>query len=88
MTPPRSFATRFDIPREVFRDAFWRAPLSRKIMAGYFDDVRKLADDLGLRPPIARKVWQLLRIDGEPSRYRSEPARRHNPPTARPAAAS
>ncbi len=88
MAPPQSFATRFDIPREVFREAFWRAPRSRRILAGYFDDVRKLADDLGLRPPLARKVWQLLHIDGDSSRYRSEPARRLNPPTARSAAAS
>ncbi|MQY17513.1 AurF N-oxygenase family protein [Nocardia macrotermitis] len=83
MTPPKSFATRFDIPLEVFKDAFWRAPLSRQVLSGYFDDVRKLADDLGLRPPLARKVWQLLHIDGDSSRYRSEPPRRLNPPTAR-----
>ncbi|MFF0492485.1 AurF N-oxygenase family protein [Nocardia sp. NPDC003482] len=76
MAPPRSFARQFDIPREVIREAFWRAPHSKRVLAGYFDDVRKLADDLGLRTPAARLLWRALGIDGPTSRYRSEPARR------------
>ncbi|RDI52815.1 AurF N-oxygenase family protein [Nocardia mexicana] len=76
MAPPRSFARRFDIPREVIKEAFWRAPASRRILSGYFDDVRKLADDLGLLPAPARMLWRALNIDGPTSRYRSEPVRR------------
>ncbi|RDI67227.1 AurF N-oxygenase family protein [Nocardia pseudobrasiliensis] len=76
MAPPRSFARQFDIPREVMREAFWRAPNSRRILSGYFDDVRKLADDLGLMKPPARLLWRALGIDGPTSRYRSEPLRR------------
>ena len=75
MLPPRSFARRFDIPREVFAEAFWRAPHSRRILSGYFGDVRKLADDLGLMTPVAKRLWSLLHIDGEPSRHRGEPIR-------------
>ncbi|MCM6775595.1 diiron oxygenase [Nocardia sp. CDC159] len=76
MTPPRSFARQFDIPREVIREAFWGAPHSRRILSGYFDDVRKLADDLGLRRRPARLLWRALGIDGPAARYRGEPARR------------
>ncbi|GAB2690066.1 AurF N-oxygenase family protein [Nocardia thraciensis] len=76
MAPPRSFGRRFDIPREVVKEAFWRAPASRRILSSYFDDVRKLADDLGLLPAPARMLWRALNIDGPTSRYRSEPVRR------------
>ncbi|MBF6327014.1 AurF N-oxygenase family protein [Nocardia transvalensis] len=76
MAPPRSFAARFDIPREVIKEAFWRAPTSRRILSGYFDDVRKLAGDLGMLNPATRLLWRALHIDGPPSRYRSEPDRR------------
>ncbi|MFD0361483.1 diiron oxygenase [Nocardia sp. GCM10030253] len=76
MTPPRSFATKFDIPREVIKEAFWRSPEARKILTGYFGDMRSLADELGLMNPVTRRLWKMLHIDGAPSRYRSEPERR------------
>ncbi|MEV0338187.1 diiron oxygenase [Nocardia sp. NPDC050713] len=76
MVPPRSFAKDFDIPREVFRDAFWRAPQSRRILSGYFGDIRKLAGELGLMNPVTKRVWSMLHIDGDAARYRSEPERR------------
>ncbi|MGE4427046.1 MAG: diiron oxygenase [Solirubrobacteraceae bacterium] len=75
MTPPKAFQQRFDIPRSVFREAFWQAPASQRIMASYFGDMRALADDLGLMNPVSRQVWRRLGIDGEPSRYRGEPDR-------------
>jgi hypothetical protein len=77
MAPPRSFAKEFDIPREVIREAFWDAPHARRILSGYFGDMRKLADELGLMNPVTRKLWSLLHVDGEPSRYRGEPERRN-----------
>lgn len=76
MTPPRSFARRFDIPRTVFEEAFWHSTHSRRILSGYFGDMRALADELGLMNPVTRPLWRLLRIDGERSRYRGEPERR------------
>jgi hypothetical protein len=76
MTPPKSFADEFDIPRDVYREAFWHSPRSRQIMAGYFGDMRALATELGFMNPLTRRLWKLCGIDGEPSRYRGEPDRR------------
>ncbi len=43
-----------------------------------FGDVRMLCEDTGLmNPPFAKLMWRLCKIDGPPSRYRSEPARQH-----------
>ncbi len=75
MTSPRSLARQFEIPDEVYREAFWRSPASKKIMAGYFGDMRALATELGFMNPVTRRLWKLMGIDGEPSRYRGEPER-------------
>ncbi|WP_067702667.1 AurF N-oxygenase family protein [Nocardia jejuensis] len=76
MAPPPSFARTFDIPRSVIKEAFWEAPSSRKILSGYFGDMRKLAGDMGLMNPVTRTLWKVLHVDGDESRYRSEPERR------------
>jgi hypothetical protein len=75
MTPPRSFARQFEIPDEVMREAFWHSPRSRKIMADYFDDMRALATQTGLMNRVTKRLWKLMHIDGEASRYRGEPQR-------------
>jgi P-aminobenzoate N-oxygenase AurF len=75
MTPPKSFAKEFDVPADVFKEAFWHGPKSRKIMAGYFGDMRALATELGFMNPLTKRLWKLMGIDGEPSRYRGEPIR-------------
>jgi len=75
MTSPRSFQQQFEIPPEVYKDAFWRSPASKKIMASYFGDMRALATELGFMNPVTRRLWRLMGIDGEPSRYRGEPER-------------
>ena len=82
MTPPHSMMAEFDIPRDVYRQAFWRSPQSRRILAGYFGDMRKLADDLGLRKQWVRPLWKVLHIDGPPSRHRGEPERTVMPTSA------
>jgi hypothetical protein len=79
MTPPRSFAKRFEIPPEVYREAFWDSPASRRIMASYFGDMRALATELGFMNRVTRRLWRLMGIDGEPSRFRSEPDRGARP---------
>ncbi|MDO8188634.1 diiron oxygenase [Conexibacter sp. JD483] len=76
MTPPGSLAKRLEIPRDVFEQAFWRSPVSRRIMASYFGDMRALAEEVGLINRASRRLWQRLGIDGERSRYRGEPDRR------------
>ncbi|WP_433576524.1 AurF N-oxygenase family protein [Nocardia brasiliensis] len=73
--PTRRFRTDCDIPRSVVRDVFWRTPHSRAGLRENFADVRMLATDLGLINPVSRILWKISRIDGDASRYRSEPAR-------------
>ncbi len=75
MTSPRALKKEFDIPDDVYREAFWRSPKSRAIMASYFGDMRALATDTGLMTRAGRRMWKLMGIDGEPSRYRGEPDR-------------
>ncbi len=75
MTSPRSMQRRLGIPDEVYREAFWRSPTSKAIMASYFGDMRALATDTGLMNRVSRRVWKWCGIDGEASRYRGEPDR-------------
>ncbi|MFN6554924.1 AurF N-oxygenase family protein [Mycolicibacterium septicum] len=82
IVPPRAFWKEFDIPRSVRKDLFFRAPESRKILRDMFGDVRMLCHDTGLMNPVAKLMWKVCKIDGPPSRYRSEPQRQHLIPVA------
>ena len=77
--PPRTFARQFGIPRRVFKAAYWRSAQSRQIMAESAADVRRVAEDLGLRTVWTRWIWRLLGIDGRLPRYRGEPDRCSSP---------
>ncbi|MCX6483223.1 MAG: diiron oxygenase [Mycobacterium sp.] len=77
MVPPRSFFRQFGIPRGVRKELFFRAPESRQLLRDMFADVRMLCHDTGLMNPAAKLVWRMCKIDGAPSRFRSEPQRRH-----------
>lgn len=77
IVPPRSFFREFDIPRSVRKELFFRAPESRQVLRDMFGDVRMLCYDTNLMNPVARLVWRMCKIDGPPSRYRSEPQRAH-----------
>jgi hypothetical protein len=77
IVPPRAFWKEFDIPRSVRKDIFFKSPESRKMLRDMFGDVRMLCQDTGLMNPLAKLMWRLCRINGEPSRYRSEPQRQH-----------
>jgi hypothetical protein len=81
VVPPRSFWREFDIPRSVRKELFFRAPESRQTLRDMFGDVRMLAHEVGMMNPVARLVWRICKIDGPPSRYRSEPQRGHVLPT-------
>lgn len=74
--PPKSFWKRFDIPKQVRKDLFWQQKQSRKALRNYFGDVRMLAKDAGLMNPASKLVWKACKIDGDTSRFRSEPIRR------------
>jgi hypothetical protein len=77
IVPPRAFWKEFDIPRAVRKDIFFGSPEARVMLRDMFGDVRMLAHDTGLMNPLAKLVWRSCRINGEPSRYRSEPQRQH-----------
>lgn len=77
MGPPRNFARQFGVPRRVFKTAYWRSPESRRMMAEGAADVRRIADDLGLRPSWARWLWRAFGVEGRIPRYRGEPDRCH-----------
>lgn len=77
IVPPRSFWKTFDIPRSVRKDVFFRSPESRQMLRDMFGDVRMLCHDTGLINPLAKLVWRICKIDGRPSRFRSEPQRQH-----------
>ncbi len=76
---PRSFARQFGIPRQVFKSAYWRSDQSRRMMADSAADVRRTAEELGLRTVWSRWIWRALGIDGRVPRYRSEPDRTRRP---------
>jgi hypothetical protein len=47
-----------------------------------YGDVRMLCDDVGLMNPVALLLWRICKINGQPSRYRGEPQRAHQPSPA------
>ena len=77
VVPPRAFWKEFDIPRSVRKEIFFRSPESRQFLRDMFADVRMLCHETGLMNPAAKLVWRICKINGAPSRYRSEPQRQH-----------
>ncbi|NKZ15466.1 diiron oxygenase [Mycolicibacterium septicum DSM 44393] len=75
LTPPRSFARQFQVPRQTFKAAFWRSDQSRQMLAESAADARRVADSLGLRTIWSRWIWRVLGIDGRLPRFRGEPNR-------------
>lgn len=75
--PPKAFWKEFDIPRSVRKELFFRLPESRQFLRDMFGDVRMLCHEIGLMNPVAKVVWRICKIDGRPSRFRSEPHRQH-----------
>ena len=60
VTPPRSFARQFGVPRRTFKSAYWRSGHSRRMMAESAADARRVADQLGLRTVWSRWIWRVL----------------------------
>jgi hypothetical protein len=73
MIPPKAFRREFGIPRSVMKELYWKAPESRERLRSMFTDARMLAEQAGLMTRTSRLMWRLCKIDGRPSRYRSEP---------------
>jgi hypothetical protein len=75
MTSPKAIKRRFNVPDDVWREAFWGDRRSKQIMASYFNDMRALTDEIGWRNRWTKPIWRWCGIDGEPSRFRGEPER-------------
>lgn len=73
LVPGREFRREFNIPKSVIKDLYWRSPESRERLSDTFADVRMLAEETGFMNPVSRRLWRWLKIDGRPSRFRSEP---------------
>jgi P-aminobenzoate N-oxygenase AurF len=82
VVPSRRFFRQFDIPRSVRTELFSHAPDSGQPLRDMYADIRMLCHDLGLMNPVALLMWRICRINGRPSRYRSEPQRAHLPSPA------
>jgi hypothetical protein len=76
IVPPYREMARVGVPKDVYVEAFLTGSTARRLMAGYFNDMRRLALDTGLINPVSRWLWKRLGIWGAPSRYRGEPDRR------------
>jgi len=74
LVPPKQMREEFGIPKSVMKELYWDSPEARARLSEVFADVRMLAEEAGLMTKVSRRVWKLLKIDGRPNRYRSEPA--------------
>ncbi|MBO9521281.1 MAG: diiron oxygenase [Nocardioidaceae bacterium] len=74
MVPGKEMTRDVGVPKKVLDEVFWESPEGEEMLRELFSDVRMLAEELGLMNPVSRRVWKALRIDGRPSRYRSQPA--------------
>jgi len=74
MVPSKQARRDMGIPDEVAKGIWWGAAESKKTLRDMFTDVRMLADELGLRNPVAKLLWKAFKIDGKPARFRGQPA--------------
>jgi hypothetical protein len=74
LVPSRQARKDMGIPRSVVKDVYWRREESRRALRDLFADVRMLAENAGMMNRVSRLLWKLLKIDGRPSRFRSQPS--------------
>jgi hypothetical protein len=74
MVPSKQARRDMGIPDEVAKEIWWSSEESSNLLQELFGDVRMLADNLGIRKGPAKLLWKALRINGRPSRFRSEPS--------------
>jgi hypothetical protein len=71
--PTEELTTEMGVPKKVVKELYWNTPESEKMLRDFFGDVRMLAEDIGVMNPVSRVIWKAMRINGRPSRFRSEP---------------
>lgn len=74
LVPSKKAQRDMGIPDDVMRQVYWESEESRKFLRDLFGDVRMLTENAGMMNPVARRVWRAMKIDGKPSRFRSEPS--------------
>jgi hypothetical protein len=74
LKPSRQARKDMGLPRSVYKDLYWGTPQARTQLRDLFADVRMLAEKTGLTNRLSKLIWKLLKIDGRPSRFRSEPS--------------
>ncbi|WP_018157024.1 AurF N-oxygenase family protein [Demetria terragena] len=74
MKPSKQMVQDLQIPEDVVKEIWWKSDRSAKVLRDMFGDVRMLAEETGLMNRTSRRVWSLMKINGRPSRFRSQPA--------------
>ncbi|WP_028479654.1 diiron oxygenase [Nocardia sp. CNY236] len=74
LIPSRQFFEKFDVPKDVRKQAYYSADAARYV-SEFSNDARALAHEIGLMNPVSKLVWKMARLDGRVSLYRSEPRR-------------
>ncbi len=74
LVPSKRARRDMGIPDAVLKDVYWDAPESRRMLRDLFADVRMLAERAGMMNRLSRLLWKALKIDGRPSRFRSQPS--------------
>jgi len=74
LVPSKKAQRDMGIPDHVVKEIWFDAPESRVFLRDLFGDVRMLAEQTGMMNRVSRRVWRAMRIDGRPSRFRSQVA--------------
>jgi len=74
LVPSKQAQRDMGIPAHVVKEIWFDAPESRVFLRDLFGDVRMLAEQTGMMNRASRRVWRAMRIDGRPSRFRSQVA--------------
>jgi len=74
LVPSKKAQRDMGIPADVVKEIWFDSAESRTFLRDLFGDVRMLAEQTGMMNRTSRRVWRAMRIDGRPSRHRSQVA--------------
>jgi hypothetical protein len=67
MRPPKDLVRRYDIPKDVLREAYPRDGAAAQAVRDSLRKVRELLVELGLVGPVATRLWKRLRLWDDPA---------------------
>src|SRR5258708_13467871 len=67
MRPPKDLVPRYDIPKDVLREAYPRDGTAAQAVRDSLRKVRELLVELGLVGPVAKRLWKRLRLWDDPA---------------------